>query len=1096
MRALILVSIFMLLSIRSMATHVMGGELTWTCSGNGYIFELVFYRDCNGADVNSISENVQVWGHPTVTQFQVLFVNRIDISPSCTQVAGSPTPFVCGSGANAGNGVGAIERVVYRSNPVILPGIPPASGWHFTYKNFSRSGSITNLQNPSTYGITISASMFAPPNAVDGVCMDNSPVFLQAPYLVACQGDAYEYNPHPVDPDRDSVVLSFGVPLDHFTSGSFNPPVNPAPVPFEVGFSASNPTPDASFGAGNVPAVLDPITGNLTFTTTLTGSYVVKIVAQSYRNGILIGRVEREMQLVIVNCAGTNTAPVVNGPFAGAFETTVIAGTLVNFSLSSNDPELLQDGSPQQNLLSATGVQFGTNFTSTAGCTLPPCATLDMTPVISGIQGASTQFSWQTDCDHLVDAAGNVLNEVPYTFVFKVQDDYCAIPKVTYKTITIHVQNPGIIPATQIECIHTETNGDLTITWAPVVDPFGTYVGLELYSLQGGLIGTYPIGTNSVTIPAPGADLDFYTAVVSGCNGNAKRYSDTVRNVYLTLFNPANGTAQLSWNLPADTPLPGMDNFATIYREYPTGTWTALTTLPYGVVNFTDTIDICEAVLNYQIVYNTPVCVWNSNIDGELLEDMMTPDIPEITSVSVDTLTGILTINWNQNEQPDTYGYVIYQEDANGFIVEIDTAWGIGTTSYTFPGPVNGPLTFSVAAFDSCFTDLIPPTYQTSAKAPLHTSMFTTASVNICNGQTVLNWTPYEGWGGALTGYTVFMRVNGGAWFNSGDYSSTSAALDLEPLKTYCFAIRANNINGAEAFAPITCFFLNSPPPPAVHYLRVASVGGSGVDLRHEITTGTNVTAVRFQRRNTLSGQFETLGDVPATSSTLTFRDENVQVDYQSYEYRAIVIDSCGGESSVSNYARTILLQVETDQTAIINFVNWSAYGDYAGGVLRYYLYRSVDDMPPTAPIAVLDPDQRYFEDPVGEFGYTTGRFCYWVVAEEATNFLGIQEYSTSNDDCGVIEPLVYIPNAFTPEGANPIFKPIVSFHDFRDYECSIVDRWGQVVFQSTDPDLGWNGTHRLRNEIVPVGVYCYVVRVVDGNNQEYYFRGTVTVVR
>ena len=95
-----------------------------------------------------------------------------------------------------------------------------------------------------------------------------------------------------------------------------------------------------------------------------------------------------------------------------------------------------------------------------------------------------------------------------------------------------------------------------------------------------------------------------------------------------------------------------------------------------------------------------------------------------------------------------------------------------------------------------------------------------------------------------------------------------------------------------------------------------------------------------------------------------------------------------------------------------------------------------------------------------------------------------------------MIDPLVYIPNAFTPEGVNPIFKPIVSFHDFRDYEFSIVDRWGQVVFQSTDPDLCCNGTHRLRNEIVPVGVYCYVVRVVDGNNQEYYFRGTVTVVR
>jgi len=34
----------------SRASHVMGGDITWTCSGGDYVFQLVFYRDCNGAE--------------------------------------------------------------------------------------------------------------------------------------------------------------------------------------------------------------------------------------------------------------------------------------------------------------------------------------------------------------------------------------------------------------------------------------------------------------------------------------------------------------------------------------------------------------------------------------------------------------------------------------------------------------------------------------------------------------------------------------------------------------------------------------------------------------------------------------------------------------------------------------------------------------------------------------------------------------------------------------------------------------------------------------------------------------------------------------
>lgn len=1083
------------LCFRANATHVMGGEITWKCTGNGYVFQLVFYRDCNGVDVNPVSENLEIWNHPSLSTISVLFVSRTDISPSCTQVLGSPNPLSCGSGANGGNGVGAIEKIIYQSNPVILSGVPPAQGWIITYKNFSRNGNITNLTNPTNYGVTIRATMYPIPGAVAGVCADNSPQFLQDPYLVVCAGENYEYNMHPVDTDLDSVVTMLATPMDRIEGTSYNPPIDPDFLLYEPGFSTTNPTPDATFNAGNVPLVLDSQNGHLSFRSFTIGGFVIKVVAKSYRNGVLIAEVEREMQLIVTNCAAPNNAPTINGPFAGLFETTVNAGTLVNFTLTATDVEFLQDGTPQSNYLKASGSQFGTNFTSTSGCDVAPCATLNQAPVITGVQGVSTNFSWQTDCAHLVDVHGNIDDEKTYTFVFRVQDNFCQIPKTTFKTITIHVKNPGIIPATTINCISSQPNGDLDITWDPVLNPNNTFVDFELYSIQNGLIGNYPIGTTTITVPNPGVENDYYVRVKSGCNVTLS--SDTVKNVHLDLLNPANGTAVLDWNLPAPNPLPGMANFCTIYREYPTGTWTSIAVLPYNTIHFIDTIDICSAFLNYQVVYTTPTCQWSSNIIGDNLQDDITPKIPVISSVSIDTLTGNVVITWDQNYAPDTYGYIVYHKDANGFIVEIDTVWGIANTTYNHPIPITGPETYSIAAFDSCFTPAVPPTYQTSAKAELHTSMFFTYTTNSCTSQAALTWTPYVGWGANLTGYTIFVKQGTGPWVALATTTDEFYNLDCIPLQNYTVAIQATNSNGFQAFSNLQSFLITAPSPPAINYLRVATVDQNTIILRHEISTGTNVQAVRFEKFNLATGQFDILGDVPATSSTLSITDTDVDVDNFSYTYRAIVIDSCGNLGAISNRARTILLQVTADQTKLSTYLNWSQYGDYDGGVLEYQIYRGIDGVFPATPTAVVSPTHRYFEDLVDELGFEhSGKVCYYVVAEEAINQYGIQELSLSNDVCAVIEPLVYVPNAFTPGGLNPIFTPVVSFQDVSKYEFSIVDRWGQVVFQTNDPTVGWDGIHQQSGKLVEPNLYVYVLKVVDGNNQEYFFRGNVSVIR
>lgn len=1096
MRLILLTGLLIIINSLSVrATHVLGGDLTWTCSGGNYIFQLVFYRDCNSADVNTVSENIKVWNHPTVTNITVNFISREDLSPICTEVTGGPLPYQCGVGPNAGNGIGAIEKVIYRSNPIALTGIPPAGGWVFTYENFSRSSTITNLQNPDTKGMTIVAKIFDNTGLSSG-CVDNSPQFLQDPYFVSCVGESYEYNMNAVDPDLDSLAIYFTAPLDYMNGASYNPPGTPAVLPFVAGFSFNSPTPGTALNAANIPAQIDASSGNLTFLSNNIGAFVVKIKADSYRQGVLIASVEREMELIVQACSGANNKPTVNGPFAGAFETTVNAGSLVNFTIGSTDPELLQDGSAQSNLLTTTGLMYSSNYLSGTGCLIPPCANLNTAPTISGIQGVSADFSWQTDCAHLVNPFGYAADTVPYHFVFKFQDDYCPIPKVTYKTVTINVVNQGVIQAPQIDCTQGQANGDLIIYWTPVTDPTGSFVEYQIHSVQGGLLGTVPvIGSNSFTIPGGALSLsDFFIGVVSGCGGNAVRYSDTIQNIYLNVTNPSNGTAVLQWNDPTDPARAGMATDFSVELEYPANIWQTISSTAYGSNNLIDTIRVCASDLNYQITLQDQVCPHTSTISGDFFEDIITPDIPIIDYVTIDTLSGTVEISWNQNAQSDTYGYVIYLLDANGIPVELDTVWGISNTTYTYvPGNITGPLSFTVAAFDSCFTTSVPPTYQTSAKAEIHSTMYLTSSSDICESTVSLNWTPYIGWD-AVNEYIIYSSRNGEAWQTEGSTTSSSYDVIVDQAVNYCFAVEAVHSSGTRSFSQVHCYTMPIPGQPSFNYLSNVTVINDTISITHFIDINAHVQGLSIQKLDPF-GQFIEIEVIPFSGANTTYIDGNVFVNDTSYTYRVQLIDSCGFYGQFSNPGKSILLKAQHDDLRKLNYIYWTPYIQYNGSILGYRIYRGLNGTYPTDLIATVSDGQFYYEDDVNDV-VSNGKICYRVEAIEAMNVYGFSRSSSSNNACIVQEPIIYIPNAFMPDGVNKVFMPIVSDFDIENYELLIFSRWGDVIYKTNAYDQGWDGTISLNGNMAAQGTYLYVLTIRDGGGNEIMKRGHVTLLK
>jgi gliding motility-associated-like protein len=91
-----------------------------------------------------------------------------------------------------------------------------------------------------------------------------------------------------------------------------------------------------------------------------------------------------------------------------------------------------------------------------------------------------------------------------------------------------------------------------------------------------------------------------------------------------------------------------------------------------------------------------------------------------------------------------------------------------------------------------------------------------------------------------------------------------------------------------------------------------------------------------------------------------------------------------------------------------------------------------------------------------------------------------------------------YIPNTFTPNGDkfNETFKPIfTSGFDIYNYNMIIFNRWGEIVFESNNAQVGWDGTYG--GELCPSGTYIWQIRYKElGKDRHQEIRGHVHLLR
>ncbi len=95
--------------------------------------------------------------------------------------------------------------------------------------------------------------------------------------------------------------------------------------------------------------------------------------------------------------------------------------------------------------------------------------------------------------------------------------------------------------------------------------------------------------------------------------------------------------------------------------------------------------------------------------------------------------------------------------------------------------------------------------------------------------------------------------------------------------------------------------------------------------------------------------------------------------------------------------------------------------------------------------------------------------------------------------------PMLFVPTAFTPDndGVNDYWGAYTYGFEVEAFEMQVFNRWGEVVFRSTQPEQWWNGSHNQGDHYVPEGVYTWRAKYLSAHDGEQHVRtGHVTLIR
>ncbi|MCK9613654.1 MAG: PKD domain-containing protein [Bacteroidales bacterium] len=144
------------------------------------------------------------------------------------------------------------------------------------------------------------------------------------------------------------------------------------------------------------------------------------------------------------------------------------------------------------------------------------------------------------------------------------------------------------------------------------------------------------------------------------------------------------------------------------------------------------------------------------------------------------------------------------------------------------------------------------------------------------------------------------------------------------------------------------------------------------------------------------------------------------------------------------------------------------------------------------------------FGDPGSyNYNYSNEQHPHHTFADSGTYSVMLVATSTYNCRDTIIkdvlifpEFVIFIPNAFTPnrDHINDVFKPSIIGFDRESYRFYIFDRWGKMIFFSSNIENGWDG--KINGKEAAEGIYSFLLYVNENTGKDHKVKGIVTLIR
>ena len=295
LKQILFVAVFCVFNVEAQATHLVGGELTYTYVGTTNSGQMQFevhcyiYRDCSSSNTNGTGFDAEA----AIGVYQGSTLISTVSAPLDFSLVENIVPQNPNNCAFLPDDL-CIERAEYIATVTVSPSQQP---YTLVHQRCCRSPAITNLNLPQDQGFSLTTMI---PGNLTNIGPNSTPVFNELPQAFVCSNYPFLLDNSASDSDGDSLSYSL-CPI--FLGGSYvsptpNPPTGPPfnQVGWATGFNAGNPLgPGAGFS-------INPSTGMLSGTPDLIGKFALGVCVLEWRDGQQIGSILRDFTLDVVTC--------------------------------------------------------------------------------------------------------------------------------------------------------------------------------------------------------------------------------------------------------------------------------------------------------------------------------------------------------------------------------------------------------------------------------------------------------------------------------------------------------------------------------------------------------------------------------------------------------------------------------------------------------------------------------------------------------------------------------------------------------------------------------------------------------------------------